>query len=139
MEDSINLLKQKIQELEDKLQEYKSALRVMEAITGEIVLTPQSVNFKVELNFPSKSTIKEDVFNLIKEANREISTDEVLRKYMEFKKIENRNLAGKSVYPTLSTLRKEGIIKNRPNPIGNGSVWQISEEGVVKQNEKKEL
>ena len=125
MDNPIELLKSKIKELEEELQDFKTTLRVMESLEVKTIndLPKSLLTFS---DIPQKTTLRNWVLKIIKECSSNISTSDVISMYMEIKGID-RKAASNSVCPTLSNLAKDGELLKIPIPNGNGSYWKIKE------------
>lgn len=125
MDNPIDVLRNKIKELEIELQDFKTALRVMESLeTRSISDPPKSLITFSEI--PQRVTLRDRILKIISESNSPVSTDDIINIRAKEKGID-RKTAGNSVYPTLSNLAKEGKIEGSPNPNGNGSCWKMKE------------
>lgn len=125
MENSLEKLRNKIKELEDQLKDYSIALRVMESLE-EIDRPKQAIHYTFS-QAAQKISLREQVIKIIKEFPGNVTTDEVIKKYMDIKNIKDRQIAGNSIYPTLSNLAKEGEIVKTSIPNSVGSCWKVKE------------
>jgi type II secretory pathway component PulC len=120
----VEKIKQKIDELETMLKDYRTALRVFEAF-GEVPATtkPAFVVKKKPIN--KISSIGELVLKDIREKTGDISTSDLVAKHMERTK-STKKKAQNAIYVALSDLKKRGKIESyKFDPKMNGSYFKI--------------
>jgi len=120
----VEQIRQKIDELESLLKDYKTTLRVIEQFEGIPTKTKQAV---VAKKAPPKkvSAVGELVLKDIREKTGDLSTSDIIQKHMERAGVTKKK-AQNVIYVALSELKKMGIIESyKYDPKMNGSYFKI--------------
>lgn len=123
----VEKIKQKIDELELELKDYKAALRVIE-LFGIVPTTIKPANAVKKGSVNKVSAIGEIVLKDIRERTGDISTSDIILKHMERAGI-TKEKAQNAIYVTLSELKKMGKIEAyKYDPKMTGSYFRILEK-----------
>jgi len=141
METTLNAVKNKIKTLEIEVEKAETNLRLAEGVYKDKVKNLENHKIALKIfeelnnNIPvvinraeGKLTIRQQLLNLIKEATSDISTGDLIEAYCKNNRVDKKK-ARNSIYPNLSALKEDGVIKPYKNdPKANGSFWQIKEK-----------